>query len=203
MIPEEDAFAQATPVDPTTSHLDTIAEYVQTKAVGGSSPMASRAPRWWTNFPYHWDSDELVGRRALLRLTVIASGALFAATAGIAALSRLRPVGQISRKFVARVSDVPPGGVKYFNYPGPDDQAVLLHLNEGRFVAYSQRCTHLSCAVYHDDEHKKLICPCHDGVFDPQTGAPLAGPPQRPLSSITLEQDGGSLYALAEIPHES
>jgi hypothetical protein len=70
----------------------------------------------------------------LLRLTVIASGALFAATAGIAALSKLR-LGQVSRQFVAHVSDAPVGGVECFNYPGSDDQAVLLRLNEETFVA--------------------------------------------------------------------
>jgi nitrite reductase/ring-hydroxylating ferredoxin subunit len=197
---EEDTLAQGDSVPADTAGL---AEDAQTNPAGVRRSRVSRAPRWWTSFPYHWDSDELVGRRALLRLTVVASGALFAATAGIAALSKLRPVGQVSRQFVARVSDVPPGGVKYFAYPGSDDQAVLLRLNEETFVAYSQRCTHLSCAVYFDDQRRKLVCPCHDGVFDPQTGAPVAGPPQRPLSSITLQQDGDSLYALAEVPHET
>jgi Rieske Fe-S protein len=197
---EEDTLAQGDSVPADTAGL---AEDAQTNPAGVRRSRVSRAPRWWTSFPYHWDSDELVGRRALLRLTVVASGALFAATAGIAALSKLRPVGQVSRQFVARVSDVPPGGVKYFPYPGSDDQAVLLRLNEETFVAYSQRCTHLSCAVYFDDQRRKLVCPCHDGVFDPQTGAPVAGPPQRPLSSITLQQDGDSLYALAEVPHET
>src|SRR5262245_47067721 len=199
MSPEEDTReADSAPRDQAVP-----AEDAQTNSASGRLRQMDHAPRWRTNFPYHWDSDELMGRRALLRLTVVASGALFAVTAGIAALSRLRPVGQVSRQFVARVSDVPPGGVKYFAYPGPDDQAVLLHLTDGRFVAFSQRCTHLSCAVFHDDERNKLVCPCHDGVFDPQTGAPLAGPPQRPLSSITLEQDGDNLYAIAEVPHEA
>lgn len=200
MTTEEDTPAQGDSVPADSADL---AEDAQTKAAGERRSGVGRAPRWWTSFPYHWDSDEMVGRRALLRLTVIASGALFAATAGIAALSKLWPLGQVDRQFVARVSDVPPGAVKYFNYPGPDDQAVLLHLTDGRFVAYSQRCTHLSCAVYFDDLRSKLICPCHDGVFDPQSGAPVAGPPQRPLSSIILEQDGDSLYALAEVPHEA
>jgi Rieske Fe-S protein len=199
VIPDEETPIQGNTPLPGPAGL---VEDAQTTA-GERRSGAGRAPRWWTSFPYRWDSDELVGRRALLRLTVIASGALFAATAGIAALSKLRPVGQVSRQFVARVSDVPTGGVKYFNYPGSDDQAILLRLNEQTFVAYSQRCTHLSCAVYFDDQRKKLLCPCHDGVFDPQTGAPVAGPPQRPLPAIVLQQEDDRLYAVAEVPRET
>ena len=43
---------------------------------------------------------------------------------------------------------------------------MLLHLPGGRFVAYSQKCTHLSCAVYFQPERERLYCPCHEGVFD-------------------------------------
>lgn len=72
---------------------------------------------------------------------------------------------------------------------------MLLHLPDGRFVAYSQRCTHLSCAVYYQAERERLYCPCHEGVFDPATGEPIAGPPQRRLMQIRLRQDGEMLLA--------
>src|SRR5262249_5630262 len=110
MNPDEDTLA----ADSAPRAQTVPAEDAQTKTGSGRLHQVDRAPRWRTNFPYHWDRDELMGRRALLRLTVVASGALFAVTAGIAALSRLRPPGQVSRQFVARVSDVPPGSVKYF-----------------------------------------------------------------------------------------
>jgi Rieske Fe-S protein len=78
-----------------------------------------------------------------------------------------------------------------------EDPAILLHLTDGRFVAYSGRCTHLSCAVYYDQPSDKLLCPCHEGVFDPRTG-----PPQRSLPRISLQQDGTMLYAAEEVPGE-
>jgi nitrite reductase/ring-hydroxylating ferredoxin subunit len=158
------------------------------------------ATRWQAEFPYHWDADDFVSRRELLRFAVMASGALFAATAGIAVLGHVHPPTSSGRLLVARADELALGGVKYFTFPTADDQAMLLRLPDGRFVAYSQRCTHLSCAVYLDAAQGRLICPCHDGAFDPRTGEPIAGPPQRPLAHIALQRQGDDLYAVGEAP---
>jgi Rieske Fe-S protein len=167
-----------------------------------SLPRRERRPRWWAEFPYRIGADDQVSRRELLRFTVMASGALFAGTAVLAALGLFQRRPTLPEEMVARVGDVPPGQVLYFTYPAADDQAILLHLNDGRFVAFSGRCTHLSCAVYHDAERAELRCPCHDGVFDQTTGIPVAGPPQRPLPRITLRQEGDTLYAVDVVPWE-
>lgn len=156
--------------------------------------------RWQAEFPYHWNADDFVSRRELLRLAVAASGALFAATASIVGLGYLRPTATVSRQAIIPANALSPGGVHYFQYPTAQDQAILLHLSDGRFAAYSGRCTHLSCAVYYDQGRDKLLCPCHEGVFDPLTGEPVAGPPQRALPKITIQQDGSMLYALEETP---
>jgi Rieske Fe-S protein len=160
------------------------------------TPRKRKITRWQALFPFHWDADEFVTRRDMLRLTVMASGALFAATASIVALGFLRPQrGEKQMRKIVAAAEVPRGGVHYFSYPNPEDQAILLRLSNGQFVAYSGRCTHLSCAVYYHEEKQKLLCPCHEGVFDPITGEPVAGPPQRPLPKIAIRQDGSMLYA--------
>ncbi|MCZ7569092.1 MAG: Rieske 2Fe-2S domain-containing protein [Ardenticatenaceae bacterium] len=156
--------------------------------------------RWRTEFPYHWDTDELVSRRELLQLAVWASGALFAGTAVLAILGRLGTRRRGAPQPVAQVDEVPLGEAFYFNYPEPDDQAMLLHLPGGEFVAYSQKCTHLSCAVYYQPERDRLFCPCHEGVFNPRTGEPVAGPPQRRLPRILLRREGDTLIAVEEVP---
>jgi nitrite reductase/ring-hydroxylating ferredoxin subunit len=164
-------------------------------------PLVSRRlSRWRAEFPYHWDADDQVSRRELLRFAVMASGALFAATAGVVALNYLNPLRTVRRQVIARTTDVPAGGVYYFQYPTAEDHAILLHLPDGGFVAYSGRCTHLSCAVYYDQQRGELLCPCHEGVFDPRTGDPIAGPPQRSLPKIVIEQDGTTVYAVEEVP---
>ena len=66
---------------------------------------------------------------------------------------------------------------------------------EGKLVAYSQVCTHLSCAVVYDKAENGLFCPCHHGLFN-LAGQPIAGPPTRPLPRVQLEQRGDKLFAV-------
>ena len=160
----------------------------------------SGSGRWRSDFPYHWDADDLVSRRQLLHLAVWTSGALFAGTAVIAALGLVRRTRETAPVPVAHTDEVPVGGVVYFRYPDPDDQAMLLHLPGGSFVAYSQQCTHLSCAVYFQAERGRLYCPCHEGVFNPLTGDPVAGPPVRRLPRIRLRREGDLLLAVGVEP---
>jgi nitrite reductase/ring-hydroxylating ferredoxin subunit len=165
-------------------------------------PLSNRthADRWNVPFPFEWDADDLVGRREILRWAVMASGALFAATGVLAVLGYARERRRGGQQAIVRAADVPVGGVHYFAYPTKDDHAILLQPEPDRFVAFSGRCTHLSCAVYWNAERGQLHCPCHNGIFDPRTGAPIAGPPSRPLPVIRLREEGGTLYAIEEVP---
>ena len=167
----------------------------------GAAPLSNRtrAERWQVEFPFEWDADELVSRRQLLRWSVWASGALFGGTALLAALAHARSPRRGTRQSIIDAAHVPIGGAHYFRYPGPDDHAILLRLDERRFVAYGGKCTHLSCAVYWNADRKRLVCPCHEGVFHPETGDVLAGPPPRALPQIALREEGGTLYAVEEI----
>lgn len=157
--------------------------------------------KWQSEFPYKWDQDDLVARRELLEFTVYTSGALFLAAIVLLVLGWRSPhTRSKKRKSLLPASALAPGEAHYFNYPEADDQAVLIRLSEGGFVAYSQRCTHLSCSVLYQTGGNRLYCPCHEGVFDVRTGEPLAGPPRRRLSQISLEQSGGVIYATSMAP---
>jgi nitrite reductase/ring-hydroxylating ferredoxin subunit len=158
-----------------------------------------RLERWQVEFPYDWEQDAAVSRREVLRLAMLASGALFAGTVALAFLGRRDDRRRGNRAPIAGGLQLAEGEALYFNYPGNDDQAVLLNLPGTGFVAYSQKCTHLSCSVYYGD-NGHLICPCHDGEFDARTGEPTAGPPQRALPRILLEERDGQLFALEEVP---
>lgn len=164
-------------------------------AVDARDP-AGGGDHWRREFPYHWDADELVSRRQLLHVTVYTSGALFTVTALLALLGLVRKPRPTTARPIARVEEVATGQAVYFHYPEPDDEAVLLRRADGQFVAFSQKCTHLSCAVYYQGNHDRLYCPCHDGVFNAATGDPEAGPPQRRLPRILLRQEGDMLYAI-------
>jgi Rieske Fe-S protein len=85
--------------------------------------------------------------------------------------------------------------VKLFTYPTAQDPAILVRTPDGQVAAFSQKCTHLSCAVYYSAENNRLECPCHEGYFSARTGRVLQGPPPRPLPRIRIEQRGDDLVA--------
>ena len=87
------------------------------------------------------------------------------------------------------------GGVKLFTFPTEDDHCILVRTSENEHVGYSQKCTHLSCAVVPRPDQNRIDCPCHEGAFELATGVPIAGPPRRPLSRITVEVRQGNVYA--------
>lgn len=156
--------------------------------------------QWREEFPYHWDADEAVTRREFVRFAVLTSGALFVGTVVLGILGKLDSRKRTKRQLIMKAGELEPGTAKYFHYPHSGDQAMLLRLDDGSYAAYSQKCTHLSCAVYYEAKRDTLYCPCHEGFFDPTTGEPTAGPPQRRLPRITVVEDGGNLYATEMTP---
>ena len=104
-----------------------------------------------------------------------------------------------SGQLLANASNIPLDQALTFNDPalGP---IVLIHLENGRFVAYSTICTHAGCQVQFDPSSKDLVCPCHGAVYDPANDAQvLAGPAPYPLQSIAIQYDSstGNIYLAA------
>lgn len=153
-------------------------------------------PRWRKDFPIHLPEDEYVSRRDFVKYSVLVSFAFVVGQVWILVQNAARrmtarpPIRQI-----ATAGSVPPGQSTVFSYPDRKDICILAHLSNGQWLAYSQVCTHLSCAVIPDVPAGKIRCPCHEGLFDLATGRPIAGPPQRPLPRITLEVRGDRIYA--------
>jgi Rieske Fe-S protein len=97
---------------------------------------------------------------------------------------------------IADANDIPIGGARLFRYPTRNDPCILIRPDEQTYVAYSQKCTHLSCAVYYARDKNRLECPCHQGYFSVKAGEVLQGPPPRPLPRVVLERRGGNLVAV-------
>jgi cytochrome b6-f complex iron-sulfur subunit len=88
---------------------------------------------------------------------------------------------------IASESQVAPGSA--FTFKDSGNPAVLIHLKNGDFVAYSAVCTHQGCTVAY--KGGKLACPCHGSVFDPAKGAEVvAGPAPSPLPEIPVKVEG-------------
>jgi nitrite reductase/ring-hydroxylating ferredoxin subunit len=153
-------------------------------------------PPWRSDFPIDWPQDQYVERREFMKFMVLTSVALTVGQFWIAARNwwrRRSGAAQIRR--VAALDDVPVGGVVAFTYAEAQDDCVVARLSERELVAYSQKCTHLSCAVRPLVDRGVIHCPCHDGYFDLRSGRPIAGPPRRPLPVVHLEVHGNDIYA--------
>ena len=157
---------------------------------------AELQPRWRRDFPVDWPADEYHSRREFAGMLLLTSLAFVAGHLWIVALSLLRRARRaLPLLDIAGVDELPVGGLRVFEYPGKGDPCVLLRLAPDRFVAYDRRCTHLSCPVVPRPGEGRFDCPCHEGHFDLTTGAPLAGPPRRPLLRVTLEMRAGRVLA--------
>jgi nitrite reductase/ring-hydroxylating ferredoxin subunit len=152
-------------------------------------------PRWREDFPIGWERDHYVTRRELAKFLTLGSALLAGASALLAVVGGLWKPEKRRRLRIASVSAVPPGGSMLFRFPTDEDPCILVRAPDGRFEAYSQVCTHLSCAVVYRPEDRTLACPCHRGVFTCTEGRPIAGPPTRRLPRILLETRGDDLFA--------
>jgi nitrite reductase/ring-hydroxylating ferredoxin subunit len=153
-------------------------------------------PKWRQDFPIDWPQDHYVSRRDFTKFMVLTSLAFTAGQFWIVVQNYLRKrQGELPLRKIATVDEVPIAGVVTFAYPEAHDSCLLLRTGEKSFIAFSQKCTHLSCAVVPQPDKGRFHCPCHEGSFDLATGLPIAGPPRRPLPKITLDVRGGVVYA--------
>ena len=101
-----------------------------------------------------------------------------------------------SGQLLANAANIPSNQSLTLNDPtvGP---IVLIHLDNGQFVAYSSICTHAGCQVQFDPSARDIACPCHGAVYDPYNNAQvLGGPAPYPLQRIPIQYEAstGNIY---------
>lgn len=156
----------------------------------------SSAPLWQDEFPVFTAGERYVSRRQFTKFLTLTSFAMLAGNLWILAKSMFYRAPSYVRQPVAAADEVAVGGVKMFTYPTAGDPCILVRTGGDSYVAYSQKCTHLSCAVYYAKEQNRLECPCHQGFFSVVDGSVLQGPPQRALPRVALEMKDGQLVAI-------
>ena len=156
----------------------------------------SREALWKDEFSIFTADERYVSRRQFTKFLTLASLGMFVGNLWIFLRSRFAKTAEFPSVVVARLGELPVDGVKLFAYPTPNDRCILIRTGEEEYSAYSQKCTHLSCAVYYERDGQRLACPCHQGFFSVKDGSVLQGPPPRPLPRILLERQGRDLLAL-------
>ncbi len=153
---------------------------------------------WKKDFPIHKQEAAQVNRREFAKFLTLVSGGLMVGSGLVAAKAILDPKEEVEGEhFVCNIKDIPVGGTKAFLIEGSSIPYILIHLEDGSFKAYEQKCTHLSCAVYYKPGSGQIICPCHEGHFDAKTGDVLAGPPPRPLPKLEVMVKEQSIFVQA------
>ena len=113
-----------------------------------------------------------------------------------------RQVNDVGRVLVGAVKDFPLNTGKVLSVA--DKPVIVVNTPAGGLRAFSAVCTHLGCIVFWNQQKQVIQSPCHDGRFNPVTGAVISGPPPRPLPAYEFEivkdqvyvgRPLGSLYA--------
>jgi cytochrome b6-f complex iron-sulfur subunit len=91
----------------------------------------------------------------------------------------------------AKVGDLAPNSAKIFKFGS--SPAILINTQDGKLLAFSAVCTHLTCTVTYQAETGTMYCPCHNGRFD-MAGNVISGPPPAPLESYSVEVAGEDIF---------
>src|SRR4051812_14910928 len=112
-----------------------------------------------------------MSRRQVIRL-LIGGGALAIEAGGVGAFS-LGLASKLGKGIHPSPSLHSPAGAiigqktqarntaRYFINPKDGKQSLLVHLPDGKFVAYEQACTHRGVFVDYDPATHRLVCPAH------------------------------------------
>jgi len=152
-------------------------------------------PLWRDEFSIDAATDSYVTRRQFSKFLILTSLGMFVGNLWILVRSWFRPEVDLAETPIGSVADMAIGDVKLFTYPSNQDPCILIRTGTDEFAAFSQKCTHLSCAVYYSKESNRLECPCHEGYFSVKDGSVLQGPPPRSLPTILLRREGDNVIA--------
>ncbi len=78
--------------------------------------------------------------------------------------------------------------------PVNDKPVIVVNTAQGGLKGFSAICTHLGCVVEWDQRRQFILCPCHDGRFNPVNGSVISGPPPTPLPEVALAVEGDAVY---------
>jgi thiosulfate dehydrogenase [quinone] large subunit len=129
--------------------------------------------------------------RSLAAGTGSGSGGASGAGTGSGAASKTLPPGAVK---LGPASRLPSGQAATYSDPSDGSPDILIRDSNGNLKAFSAVCTHAGCTVGY--EGGIIVCPCHGGEFNGETGEVIAGPPPTGLAPKKVLEKGGQIYAV-------
>ncbi len=149
-------------------------------------------PDWKKEYPIKQSEEHKASRRSFTK--VLGLGVLVATGGALTKNKILATLESFEPKAVAELDELAVGESKLFHYPTESDPCILVRIEPDRYVAYNQRCTHLTCPVHYNRDRNQLVCPCHKGFFDAKDGSVIAGPPPRALPRYEVSIEGNQIW---------
>lgn len=146
--------------------------------------------RWNEDFPFKTELEEYITRRDFLRMLLIVSGGLMIGNFFVMYRSLEDSIRLDKRMDLGAIDELKAGSSKVFHYPTENDPKILIRRLNGKYIAFDLKCPHLQCPIsYEVNKGESLVCHCHNGAFDLNTGRGIQGPPRefRPLREVILE----------------
>ena len=138
-------------------------------------------------------NESLITRRNFLKYCLAGLGAFFIGQSAFPFLRYLMPLekdaGPAEVKLPASEINLAPNSAKIF--PFGRKPTLLIKTEAGEWICLSAVCTHFECTVHYDPSTRRIICPCHQGIYDIY-GKNIGGPPPRPLKAyeVSVVPDG-------------
>jgi cytochrome b6-f complex iron-sulfur subunit len=133
--------------------------------------------------------------RWLLGFSIFSTLAMVAApVAAFLVPPKSTAAGSGGKILAGTIADIPLGTGKVV--PMGSKPAIVINTAQG-VVAYSGICTHLGCIVAFDDQSATIVCPCHDGRFNPTNGSVVSGPPPSGLPAITVSVEADQIFLVS------
>jgi cytochrome b6-f complex iron-sulfur subunit len=136
------------------------------------------------------ESGETATRRAFL-IAAGAAGLCYTAALGYPIYRYLASPMEIASNATAitevtlkDAQKLPTGSVLMFKFG--TSPAMLIHHQDGTWVALTAVCTHLGCTAQYEPQANRIHCACHGGVYDPRTCSNVSGPPPKPLKRFKV-----------------
>ncbi|MGH2916349.1 MAG: Rieske (2Fe-2S) protein [Solirubrobacteraceae bacterium] len=104
--------------------------------------------------------------------------------------ARRPPAGAVR---IGAANRLPSNSGAIYRDPGSGQPDIVIRHSNGSLSAFSAICTHQGCTVGY--EGGQIVCPCHGGTYNAQTGAVEGGPPPSPLARRRVLQLDSELYA--------
>lgn len=147
---------------------------------------------------HHPDAPESAARRTFIQIGLGAVGLGYAGVIGYPLYQYLSTpaqkaaaAGSVSQTTLDGADKLPAKSAMMFKFGS--EPAMLIHHEDGSWVAIGAVCTHLGCTVSFEPDQNRIFCACHGGVYDTKTGENVSGPPPKGLKKFKVEVTNGHI----------